>query len=126
MRRTALHLLVALTLAATLPTSGAVLCVGADGHGAIEVAGADCCRDETPRPDALDGRCTHGCTDTQLANGATLSGDRRDVGAQAAAILLRSTRPGAPALGARVPDRQRQESPSGPPPRLASTAVQLL
>lgn len=127
MRGALLHILVAVTVVGTTPAGGAILCVGNDGHGAIELAGADCCDPVTRSPGALDARCTDDCRDTPIVTS----------GAVAPTVRAASPAVHSNIVTVAVGDLGRTGGDSGAafartlrlpahPPRLLRTAVQLL
>src|SRR5262245_1955947 len=72
-----LRVVLTLGLFAAGPVPRLVLCIGSDGHRAIEASDADCCK---TRPDSagMRERCARTCTDLPLALGVGLqAGDRQ-------------------------------------------------
>lgn len=125
LRRKLMHAALALLLVVPMVPRLA-LCVGTEGHSAIELLGAACCRSEQA---SLDGFCTSRCTDVPL--GTVLAARRTDDGARGVAADHWSRGPvlpvglsGATLLASFVSDRRRALRIASPPaPHLPSTVL---
>ena len=104
---------------------GSVLCVGSDGHLAIESAAADCCFEVHGGLTAVhtEQHCPPACVDTPLgSNVLSRTSDRPDVGPVLAVLSVGGA--GQPALFEHHIIASRVAAFAPPPPRVLRTTVQ--
>jgi hypothetical protein len=122
MRRTLAYLLLALTLFGTRSLSGVVLCVTAEGHGALEAAGAACCPPSGRAAGTLVDRCGEKCTDTPIVQSGVVPAARDAAGTPPLVAALDAV-PRSAIVAAHI---QRTTAPPASPPRRLRQTVQRL
>ena len=131
MRQKVAHLLLMVAVLALVPLQGPVLCVGADGHGAIEPVDAACCQPGRTRPDEeavgdRGGQCADGCVDTPISLRAAVGigkpGRGASLGRGFASVALADVTPSS--ASASIESAGSASSPRHPPRHLRTT-VQL-